>query len=116
MKTFKPTVEPIIAYQWSRTHANWNTYLTIEQKAFIIVNNSIIEVKSGKIGDIPKYVEIQELAKRTDAYDFTAVKESMSKENIATNDYTHFRVILANGREIICSSYAEFLQHIEAKA
>lgn len=111
----KTEIQVDIRYQWSRTHSpKHKNYLLIEQKAQLIIkgqNNkgTSIKIKDNKIEDeIYKDYETESISPVTRSDDYSFIKDSMEKSNIATNDYEYFRVIFANGFEIVCKTFKEF--------
>ena len=113
-------INPIIRYSWSRSHCDRHNYLTIEQTAYICVNNTCTVVKKGKIIElITEGYKLDEIKQRKTEDDITSkthtIYDSMEPENVSTKDYKHFRIVFANMKEIIVNNYDEFLNIVKAE-
>lgn len=114
MKQFSE-ITPVMRYSWSRSHCGGHNYLTIEQTIYMTLNGTASVVKKGKIVDKElKSYDLAAINEMRTEDDLTSEKhmifESMSPTNTATKHYKHFRIIFANGRELIVSNYKEFLE------
>ncbi len=103
---------------WSRTHCGLNNYLTIEQTKYLIIGNKATVIKGGKIAKlVDDYnVDAYKQYKTEEVFDKNHhVFDSMNPNNVAVKDYKYFKVIFANGNEIIVKDFNEFLTYIETE-
>ena len=107
-------IQTKITYCWSRTHQSNVNYLLIEQKAQLTIvgqwkqGNSISIIKNTLGDSVDKgYVTEQKVDNSTNSSDITFVKESIEFGKTMTNPYKYFRVVFANGMEIVCTTFKE---------
>lgn len=110
MKKLNTKYKPNILSIWSRCHSSNCNYLLIEETVHIQTSHKSGIKYSQSYGQ--QVLESYELDKdNRDSQDF--IKRSMSKSNVAVKEYSYYRVLYANGLDIICQSYEEFLKLIE---
>lgn len=118
----KTEIKLNVHYRWSRIHSPKLNYLTIEQSATIFIEgqnkqNTSVNVKNNNLTNKVNVGYESESKFSNLEHDNTEfVKECMDKSNVATDKYKYFRVIFANGYEIVCTDYDEFLSILENKS
>ncbi len=100
-------------YTWKRTHNPKVNYLLIQEELHLVVEDGEVTYFSSNftLTDSALKDVLDSFAKQND---YSFVEDSMNLTNPATNDYKYFLVRLADGREIICANYNEFLDLINS--
>ena len=107
MSKINTTYEPKMVSLWSRCHSPNCNFLLIEETIYIQTNHKSGISYSKSYGQ--KDLELYELDKnQTDPAAF--IEDCMSDNNVAVKDYKYYRVLFANGADIICKDYAEFVE------
>ena len=109
-------METITYYKLSRTHSGACNYLLIEQKKIIkfdhknAVEYSVID-KTMRI--LPAY-EVGDIEDNSDSAEQILLDylktDAMAEDNIATNKYSYFRIVLADRRDIVCKNFNDFIK------
>lgn len=115
----KTSIDLKVVYTWSRMHSNRNNFLTITQVAHVLIpgtpiTDNSVTITGNKITELKNGYKTEELKdKNTHSLNASFIKECMV-DNIATKSYKYFKVIFANGSEIVCTSYEEFGEIIDS--
>lgn len=104
--------KPVVSSNFVRSHrVNGCNYLLIYEVIKIKTKHdsgfSFSQVEGQK--ELKHSYEL-DFKNKEQSFDF--IKESMSPENVATNNYQYYRILFANGLDIICQSFQEFLDII----
>ncbi|MCK9417481.1 hypothetical protein M0Q97_12645 [Candidatus Dojkabacteria bacterium] len=100
--------KPVVSSHFVRTHrVNGNNYLLIYEVVRIKTKHDSGFSYSCEEGQKELKHEY-ELDFKNQEQNFDFIKESMSSENVATNKYKYYRIIFANGLDIICQTFEEF--------
>lgn len=107
-------METITNYKLSRTHGGNRNYLLISQSKIVkFDHNNAVEYDptSKTLNVLEDYLvkDIKDNSKEAEENLLNYLeKDAMSPDNLATNKYSYFRVILADGRDIICTGFKDF--------
>jgi hypothetical protein len=111
-ESFDLGVPGIIINNWSRSHQGSRNYCLIEQEVQILYNYKHGTAYS-HLGGLKILQDYQiDTNREPKAEDYDYIRDTMSPKNQACKDYTYFRVVLANGTDLICRSWEEFLSTI----
>ena len=109
-KKIKTEYIPKIISIWSRCHSPNCNYLLIEETVHIQTDYKSGVKYSKSYGQ--KILESYELDKDNSNPE-AFIKNCMSDDNVAVKDYAYYRVSFANGSDVICKSYKEYLTLIK---
>jgi hypothetical protein len=113
-------IDLIIKRKWSRSHQSNRNYLLIEEQLEIIYKQ-INKPKRGFNLNTDKQLASYDLPeKETQSQennifdDKHFIYDCLDPSNSATNDYKFYRIVFANGYEIICTSWENFILQLGA--
>ncbi len=105
---FNTKFEPKTISVWSRCHSPGRNYLLIEEEIQIqtTYKTGVKYSQSRGQSDLESYEFDKSDMMRADKF----IENCMSPANVATKEYEYFRVLYANGTDIICKNHKEFKQ------
>lgn len=111
VKQFDTIYHPRLCFKYTRCHNHRANFLLIEEEVIFLASHTEA-YQTGK-GKLPEY----EARNFSDEYksfgqSFEFIEDSMRSDNVATNKYKYFKVVFANGVEIICTSFKDLQSQI----
>lgn len=97
--------------KWSRSHGGKHpNFLMIEETAYSYTLGVMTDLNKRAVVAQGYEVDSLKSLKSENVFDTNHwIYECMDPKNVATKDYKYYMISFANGRQIICQSWDEFL-------